>query len=311
MAFEITILGSGAATPTLNRMSSAQVLKTEQKTYLIDCGEGTQMQLLRYGISLLKIDAIFITHLHGDHYLGLPGLLSTMHLMGRKKEILIFAPFALQEIIARQFELTELYPRFEIKFISTTGEILEKILDDNLIEVFSFPLKHRVFCTGYLFKEKIKPRILNPLAVKQYNIPKIQLKEIKLGKDFKTKDGQLISHLSLTYPAKQSHAYAYCSDTAYFDELNTWLKDVNLLYHEATFADDMAERAAETYHSTASQAAIQAMKSNAGCLILGHFSARYKQIDQILKEAKAIFPNVVIAEDGLTIITEDLPINVK
>jgi ribonuclease Z len=305
MAFELTILGSGAATPTLQRAPTAQFLQCENRSYLIDCGEGTQMQMLKLGISTSKIEAVFISHLHGDHYLGLPGLISTMHLLGRKQELKIIGPPELQQIIDFQFNITGMFPQFELKFIHTEEKPLKLLLSNELLDVFSFPLKHRIFCTGFLFQEKVKPRIINPSAIKQYNIPDEKIRNIKYGEDYKTTNGKIISHFDLTFPAKPSHSFAYCSDTAVVEELPVWIENVNLLYHEATFADDKIERAAETYHTTASQAAHQARLVRAKKLVIGHFSARYKQIDKLLGEAKAVFTNTFAAFDGMKISTED------
>lgn len=305
MAFDLTILGSGAATPTLQRAPTAQFLQCENRNYLIDCGEGAQMQLLKQGISASKIEAVFISHLHGDHYLGLPGLISSMHLLGRKQELKIVGPPELQQILEFQFTITGMYPQFELKFIHTDEEPLKLLLSNELLEVFSFPLKHRIFCTGFLFKEKTKPRIINPSAIKQYNIPDEKIRNIKYGDDFITPHGKVISHFELTFPEKPSHSFAYCSDTAVVEQLSDWIKNVNLLYHEATFADDKIERAAETFHTTAAQAAHQAKLVNAKKLVIGHFSARYKQIDKLLSEAKAVFENTFAAFDGMNISTED------
>lgn len=303
MPFKITILGCGAATPTVNRNPSAQVIQCENRSFLIDCGEGTQMQMLRFGISMNKIDAVFISHLHGDHYLGLPGLISSMHLSGRKSELKIFGPKDLSDIILHQFRLTDMHPQFNIEFFSTSDFPLELIYEDQLLEVRTFPLKHRIFCTGFLFSEKPKPRIINPKAVKALGIPDEKIKEIKYGADYVDKDGNIHSHLSLTFPPKHSHAYAYCSDTAYFKDLTQWIHGVDLLYHEATFANDKSDRATETYHSTAEQAALQAHQAKVGKLILGHFSSRYKSLEKLREEAQNIFESTELAEDGMIFYT--------
>lgn len=305
MAFHITILGCGAATPTLSRFPSAQVVQSEQYTFLVDCGEGTQMQLIRFGISMNKIDAIFISHLHGDHYLGLPGLISSMHLAGRKERLKLFGPESLQEIIMHQFRLTDMHPQFPLEFYSSSEVPMSLLYENDKLEVLSFPLVHRIFCTGFLFREKVKPRIINPKAVKALNIPNEKIKAIKYGDDYSDDYGKIHKHTDLTFPPKPSHSYAYCSDTAYFKELPEWIKGVNLLYHEATFAEEKAERATETFHSTAKHAAMQAQHAKVGKLIIGHFSSRYKSLDQHLSEAKDIFIETTGAFDGLKISTDD------
>ena len=300
MNFEVTILGSGSATPTYARNPSAQVLHTEDEQFLIDCGEATQIQLARYKIKSHRINHIFISHLHGDHYLGLMGLLSTMHLQGRTSAIHIYAAAELEEIIQLHLKVSISTLRFEIFFhplLFKTGQI---IFENESIEVTEIELNHRIPCSGFLFKEKERPRKINKEKIEQYQIPLQMIPGIKAGEDFLLPDGKCIPNAELTTEPKKIRSYAYCSDTKYDEKVLEAVKGIDLLYHESTFLHEMLDRANETYHTTAWQAGEIAKKAEVKQLLIGHFSARYSDTAILLKEAKQIFKNTLVAEEGKT-----------
>jgi ribonuclease Z len=298
MAFKVLILGCGSAIPTSRRNPSAQIVSVDDKHYLIDCGEATQNRLRENKIKLQRIEQIFISHLHGDHYLGLIGLLQTMHLLGRTKPITVFAPEGLKKIIDTHFEITGHKVNYPLTIETVNTQKHYLIFEDNKIEVYSIPLDHRIPCSGYLIKEKQKLPHLNTDKIIEYNIPVAYFNSIKKGKDFIMPNGQIIKSKELTLPAEPSKSYAYCSDTAYYEPVTDVIKQTDVLYHEATFTDELANRAAETKHSTAKQAATIAHKANVKTLILGHFSNRYAQLSNHLQEAKQIFENTLLAEEG-------------
>jgi ribonuclease Z len=298
MAFKVLILGCGSAIPTSRRNPSAQIVSVDDKHYLIDCGEATQNRLRENKIKLQRIEQIFISHLHGDHYLGLIGLLQTMHLLGRTKPITVFAPEGLKKIIDTHFEITGHKVNYPLTIETVNTQKHYLIFEDNKIEVYSIPLDHRIPCSGYLIKEKQKLPHLNTDKIIEYNIPVAYFNSIKKGKDFIMPNGQIIKSKELTLPAEPSKSYAYCSDTAYYEPVTDVIKQTDVLYHEATFTDELANRAAETKHSTAKQAATIARKANVKTLILGHFSNRYAQLCNHLQEAKQIFENTLLAEEG-------------
>jgi len=300
MNFEVTILGSGSATPTYARNPSAQVLHTEDEQFLIDCGEATQIQLARYKIKYHRINHIFISHLHGDHYLGLMGLLSTMHLQGRTTAIHIYAAAELEEIIQLHLKVSISTLRFEIFFhplLFKTGQI---IFENESIEVTEIELNHRIPCSGFLFKEKERPRKINKEKIEQYQIPLQMIPGIKAGEDFLLPDGKCIPNAELTTEPKKIRSYAYCSDTKYDEKVLEAVKGIDLLYYESTFLHEMLDRANETYHTTALQAGEIAKKAEVKQLLIGHFSARYSDTAILFKEAKQIFKNTLVAEEGKT-----------
>jgi ribonuclease Z len=298
MPFELTILGSSSATPTSERYPTAQVLNASGRFFLIDCGEGTQIQIRRQKIGFSKIQHIFISHLHGDHFYGLIGMISTFNLLGLKKDIHIYSPSQLKDIIQPQLEFLKAGLQFNIVFHPLNFKKPQVIYSDKKVEVISFPLKHSISTCGFLFREL--PREANILkeCVKKYHIPIPKIIEIKQGAGFQTETGEFIPHEKLTTPPPRPRSYAFCSDTAFHPPIAEIIKDVDLLYHEATFTEEMKEWAKNTYHSTAREAAEIAKMANAGKLILGHFSARYKDDSSFLEEARAVFPNTVAAEDG-------------
>jgi len=296
--FSVLILGNASAAPTLKRNHTSQLININEQYYLMDCGEGTQMKLREHKIKLQRINHIFISHLHGDHYLGLIGLVQTMHLLGRVTALTIYCPSNIQEIIDVHLKASDSQLKYSIIYKVVDHKRSEVVYENDKIEVLSIPLKHKVPCTGFLFKEKIKPLRINPKAIKAYNIPKYIINKIKLGEDYNGPDGEMIKNSKLTMGYLPSFSYAFCSDTKYFEEIIPIIKGVDLLYHEATFADEHAERANKTKHSTAKQAAQIAKKSEAKKLIIGHFSNRYPDLNLLLDEAKSVFENTELATQG-------------
>ncbi|HEY1023780.1 MAG TPA: ribonuclease Z [Sphingobacteriaceae bacterium] len=300
MKFEVTILGSSSATPIYNRNPTSQLLNYNEKLFLIDCGEGTQQQMLRYGIKAPKIDHIFISHLHGDHYLGLVGLLSSLHLNGRTKAMKIYAPPELKEIIEVQFRHSQTTLRYPLVFHPTHTAKPEIIFEDSELTVETIMLSHRIACTGFKFSEKRRlPKIIRE-KVERYNIPVDYIPLIKRGHSYTDKSGRVFSPQELTVPPDEPRSYAYCSDTICSWDYLPSIENVGLLYHEATFLHDMLERATETFHTTALQAGQIAAKANAKDLLIGHFSARYKELEPLEAEAASLFPNTRLAREGET-----------
>ena len=298
MSIEIKILGTGSASPVYNRHPSSQVLNINNNFFfLIDCGECTQFQMIRFRISHSKITHIFISHLHGDHYLGLVGLLSSMQLWGRKKELFIYGPKGLSEIITVQLQFSETVINYNIHFKELNTEVSEKIVDHPSYTVHTIPLSHRIRCCGFLFKEKPKKRRLIIEKIPEYVTP-LQKLALKKGEDIVDLNGTVLKNEALTLDAKKSLSYAYCSDTAYLESIIPIIKEVDLLFHEATFDNSHLDRAIQTFHSTAEQAATIALKANVGQLLIGHFSSRYRDLEPLLEQAKNVFANTLLAEEG-------------
>ena len=300
MPFELTILGSSSALPTSDRYPTAQVLNISGRLFLIDCGEGTQIQLRRLKIGFGKIKHIFISHLHGDHYYGLIGLISTLNLLGLKTEIHIYSPSELKELIQPQLNFIKGEMKIKLIFHPLNFKKKQKIYSDKRVEVFSFPVKHSISTCGFLFKEVEKQPNIIKEAIQQYNIPIAKIKEIKAGADFITETGKTIPNNKLTTPPPKPHSYAFCTDTAYHEPIAEIVKDVDLLYHEATFTEELRDFAKKTKHSTATDAARIAKLANAKKLIIGHFSARYNDTSVFINEAQTVFKNTVAAEEGKT-----------
>ncbi|GAB4235182.1 MAG: ribonuclease Z [Ekhidna sp.] len=299
MSLELLILGSNAAAFAHRRHHTAQLLKIQERHFLIDCGEGTQLLMKRYQVKPSRIDHIFISHLHGDHYFGLIGLLSTMHLFGRKKDLLLVGPPGLSEIISLQLRYSETTLGFRIDFREFTPHQSELIYDQPGFDVTTIPMDHRVPCSGFFFREKPKKRRINRKILPEVNLSKLEILKLKEGEDLYHEDGSLkYENKVLTLDPHPAYSYAYCSDTKYKPALLKLIKGADLMYHEATFANDMKQRAAATYHSTAEQAAQFAKDAGVGKLLLGHFSARYKELDPIINEAKAIFNKSELAIEG-------------
>ena len=296
--FTITILGSGSATPTFERNPSSQVVFMKDKTFLIDCAEGTQMQLSKYSIRQNRIDHIFISHLHGDHYLGLMGLLFTNHLNGRLKELHIYAPNMLKEIIDLQLKASKSVLIYPVVFHSLKSGIIDVIYESHNCEISSFPLKHSVDTWGFLFKEKSTGRKIKKEFILKEGIPIPAIKKIKLGEDYINDDGIVFKNEDITSSPDNMRSFAYCSDTIYDEEIIKYIENVDLLYHEATFTNNFASVAKDKMHSTSIEAATIAFKANVKQLLIGHFSARYYDDVQLLAEARSVFANTIAAEDG-------------
>jgi len=295
---KLTILGSSSALPTSERYPSAHVLNAHERLFLIDCGEGTQMQLRKTRIRFGKINHIFISHLHGDHVFGLYGLLSTFSLMGRKNPVHLYAPENYQSILKSHLNDFDIHLSFEIDFIPLYAKDPVQILDDKYITVTSFPLQHRVPAFGFLFREKVSERHIIKECIEEFKIPLVRIPAIKKGEDFITAEGTIIKNEDITLPPSEPLSYAYCSDTKPFKRLASFVKGVTLLYHEATFDKSLKELAGVTGHSTTLDAARTALDAKAEKLIIGHFSARYRDISVLVEEARSIFPNTYPAIDG-------------
>ncbi|MFA4852837.1 MAG: ribonuclease Z [Bacteroidales bacterium] len=299
MSFKLTILGCSSATPTLYRHSSAQILNVNERLFLIDCGEGAQMQMRKFKIKFQRINHIFISHLHGDHYLGLIGFLFTLHLLGRTKEMHIYSNYELKEIIDLQLKISEttlLYPLIFHPIDSTRPKV---IYADDHTTVSTIPLDHRIPTVGFLFIEKPKERKIKKEVIANMDIPVEEYKKIKGGADYSDKNGKLYKNAELTVEGPVPASYAYCSDTGYTESYIPLIKGVDLLYHEATFMHDKEKNAREKFHCTCVDAATIALKADAKKLMLGHYSARYDDLQPLLEEAKKVFENTILAEEGM------------
>ncbi len=294
----LTILGSSSALPTSERYPSAHVLKSHERLFLIDCGEGTQMQFRRSRIRFGRLNHIFISHLHGDHIFGLYGLLSTFSLMGRKEPLNLYAPENYMGILKSHLGDFDIRLSFEIDFIPLSGNDPALILDDKYISVTSFPLQHRIPAYGFLFREKPSDRNILKEKIEEYNIPAVRIPAIKKGEDFILPSGHLVKNEELTLDPPSPLSYAYCSDTRYFSRLSSFVKGVTVLYHEATFDKNKKDLAEITGHSTTHDAARTALNAGAGSLIIGHFSARYKDVSMLVAESREVFPRSYAAKDG-------------
>jgi ribonuclease Z len=300
VTFSVTILGSSSALPTSQRFPTAHVLNAHERLFLVDCAEGTQIQLRRFKQKFSRIDNIFISHLHGDHVLGLVGLISTLNLLGRKSKLTIFAHAPLQLILSQNINFFVNDLKFPIDFRSLDTKQQKVIYDDGDISVESIPLKHRIASNGFIFREAEKLPNIKKELIEKYSIPLADIVRIKNGADYTTSAGVIIPNSELTYISSTPRSYAYCSDTKFFEGLAEMVQGVDILYHESTFGNDMARMAKATGHSTAAQAAVIAKKAGVKKLIIGHFSSRYKDVTPLLNEAREIFPETYTAEDGIT-----------
>ena len=298
MSFNVTILGSSSAVPTPQRNTSAQVVSLNENLYLTDCGEGTQIQMKKFNIRFQKIRHIFISHLHGDHFFGLIGLISTYCLTARSLELHIYGPSALQEILSLQLQLTGTVMTFPVFYHSIDPGLHAKIFEDDHLEVFTLPMVHRMPACGFLFSEK--PHLLNIRKdfLEKESPSWEEIRKIKKGEDFTSREGVIYPNATIVHAPVKPLSYAYCTDTAYNESLIPLIRNVDVLYHEATFMKDSLPRAEERFHSTAEQAATIALKAGAGRLVLGHFSPRYKDLGPLLEEARELFPCTELAEDG-------------
>ncbi|MCO5249078.1 MAG: ribonuclease Z [Chitinophagales bacterium] len=300
MDFEVQILGSNSAIPSQGRHPTSQLLKLKSHTFLIDCGEGTLMQLQKYKCKPFKIECIFISHLHGDHYFGLMAILSTYHLLRRPDDLTIIAPPELQQIVELQLAITESQLCYNLKFIHTQATHEEIVYETDDCIVKSFPLEHRVPCTGFLFQEKTNLKNIDPEKIKGLSLSNKNFHELKAGLDITDLDGKIHKNEDLILPATPPRSYIFCTDTKFLPEIVKYVKGASLLYHEATFSQEYEKRAEETYHSTTIQAATIAKDSNVGQLIIGHFSSKYSDLTPLLNECKGIFPNTELAIEGHT-----------
>lgn len=295
---KLTILGCYAATPRTFTNPTSQVLEINNEVFLIDCGEGTQVELRRNKVKFGKIKHVFISHLHGDHFYGLIGLISTFMLLNRKTELHIYGPKGIKEIVTLQLKFSNSWTGYPLYFHELSSKEPEVILTTKKVTVETIPLKHRIYCNGFLFREQPKPRTLLIEEVEKYDIDVAYYRGIKKGKNVTLSDGRMIPNEKLTADPEPPKSYAFCSDTAYDPQLSTQLKEVTVLYHESTFLEEHAYLAAPTGHSTAREAAAIAREANVENLILGHFSTRYDSILPFKSEAETIFPKVQLADDG-------------
>lgn len=294
----LTILGCYAATPRTFTNPTSQVLEIRNRLFLIDCGEGTQVQLRKNKIRFSKINHIFISHLHGDHFYGLVGLVSTFALLNRLNDLHIYGPKGIEEVIKLQLKLSNSWTNYGLFFHELDSKESQVIYEDEKVIVKTIPLKHRVYTNGFLFKEKVGDRKLNIDAVQNYEIDKCYYQKIKNGKDIILDDGRVIENEKLTLNPIPAKSYAFCSDTVYNESIIPIIENVDVLYHESTFLDSEEDLAQKTLHCTAKQAARIALKASAKHLILGHYSTRYESIELFKEEAITIFPEVLLADDG-------------
>ena len=295
---KLTILGCYSATPRSLTNPTSQVLEIKNHVFLIDCGEGTQVQLRKSKVKFSRINHIFISHLHGDHFFGLPGLISTFRLLGREKELHVYGPKGIKEAITLLLKLGDSWTNYPLYFHELISKESELIYEDDKVLVRTIPLQHRVYTNGFLFQEKLAPRTLNIEAVGRYKIDKSQFNNIKAGKSVVLDNGEVVKNEILTFDPPKPKSYAFCSDTVYDESFLPLINEVDLLYHESTFLESETHLTQKTKHSTALQAATIAKKGKVGQLILGHYSTRYKSIELFKKEAQQVFQNVELAEDG-------------
>jgi ribonuclease Z len=294
----VTILGNNSAVPTFERHPTSQVVTLNDQLFLVDCGEGTQIQMIKYKVRRNKISHIFISHLHGDHYFGLIGLINTFGLLGRQQELHVYGPAMLEEIIRLQIKVAETNLPFQLHLHTLTQEGL--LVDNDKFSVECFRTTHRIECYGFLFREKKKPRKLEPEKAIAAGIPAVFFERLREGEDYITKEGATIPNDSVTIEATPGKSYAFCADTRYDEHVIGKVKGVDMIYHETTYLDNLRERAEERFHSTSKQAATVAKKAGVGRLLIGHFSSKYEQLDEFEQEAGEIFPHTSIAMEGVS-----------
>lgn len=297
--FKIHILGCGSALPTLKHNASSQLIEMRGKCFMVDCGEGAQMQFRRSHIHFSKLNAIFISHMHGDHCFGLMGLLSTLGMLGRTSKLRIYAPKDYEPLFRQQVEFFMQTMEYEMEMIPVDTEKQQVIYEDHSLTVETVPLQHRVPCCGFIFREKPTLPHIRRDMIDYYGIPVSQINNIKNGADWTNEDGDVIPNARLVQPADSPRSYAYCSDTRFMPALKEQVKGVTVLYHESTYTSDQEDRAKIYYHSTARQAATIAAGAGVGTLLLGHYSARYNDEQVLLEEAKAVFPNSILTQEGM------------
>ncbi|MFK2339426.1 ribonuclease Z [Bacteroides fragilis] len=299
--FELHILGCGSALPTTRHFATSQVVNLRDKLFMIDCGEGAQMQLRKSRLKFSRLNHIFISHLHGDHCFGLMGLISTFGLLGRTAELHIHSPKGLEELLTPMLNFFCHTLAYKVIFHEFDTRQTSVVYEDRSMTVTTIPLQHRIPCCGFLFAEKARPNHIIRDMVDFYKVPVYELNRIKNGSDYVTPEGEVIANTRLTRPSDPPRKYAYCSDTIFRPEIVKQLSGVDLLFHEATFAESELARAKETYHTTAAQAARIALEAGVRQLVIGHFSARYEDESILLKEASAVFPNTILAKENLCI----------
>jgi ribonuclease Z len=297
--FDLHILGCGSALPTRRHLPAAQVLNVREKLFMIDCGEGSQLRFRHTKLNYNKIYDIFISHLHGDHCFGLIGLISSMGMLGRVAPLTIHAHADLELLLRPQLDYFCKELKYEVRFESFDPSVHALIYEDRSLQVFTLPLKHRILTAGFLFREQDRDAHIRKDMMEFYRIPLRCLPGIKKGDDFTTDEGVVVPNDRLTVPATPARSYAYCSDTAYYEKLIPYIKGVDLLYHEATFDESEKDRARATFHSTAAMAGRMAKEAGVKKLLIGHFSARYTDEKGLLAEAKAVFDQTVLADEGL------------
>lgn len=297
--FKIHILGCGSALPTLKHNASSQLIEMRGKCFMVDCGEGAQMQFRRSHIHFSKLNAIFISHMHGDHCFGLMGLLSTLGMLGRTSKLRIYAPKDYEPLFKQQVEFFMQTMEYEMEMIPVDTEKQQVIYEDHSLTVETVPLQHRVPCCGFIFREKPTLPHIRRDMIDYYGIPVSQINNIKNGADWTNEDGDVIPNARLVQPADTPRSYAYCSDTRFMPALKEQMKGVTVLYHESTYTSEQEDRAKIYYHSTARQAAAIAAGAGVGTLLLGHYSARYNDEQVLLEEAKAVFPNSILTQEGM------------
>jgi len=298
VTFELTILGCSSAIPVKGRFLTSQILNIREGFFLIDCGEGTQYRMLDYKIPKSKIENIFISHLHGDHIYGLPGLISSYNLNNRVKPLSIFGPIGLVPFLENALEYSYNHLGFDLNIITVDHNKYSVVFEDDNVKISAFPLKHRIPTVGYKFEEKSRLKNIKPEKISEYNLDYNQIRSAKYGNDVVLKSGEILKNSEVTLPPKHLRSYAYCSDTVYSESYIQYIKNVDLLYHESTYMSNMQEKAKLRGHSTTIDAANIAKKANAGKLILGHYSSRYHDLDPLLQEARSIFKNTELGLDG-------------
>lgn len=302
--FELHILGCGSALPTTRHFPTSQVLNVRDKLFMIDCGEGTQLQFRKSYLKFSRLNHIFISHLHGDHCFGLLGLISTLNLLGRTADLHIYSPVGLEELLKPMLSFFNREMTYQVYFHEFDTKVSALIYEDRSLTVTTLPLRHRMPCCGFLFAEKPTPNHIIREMIDFYQVPLYELNRIKNGADFVTSEGEVVPNARLTTPSAPPRRYAYCSDTIYQPSLVDYVREVNLLFHEATFADSEMQRAKETFHTTARQAAQLAREAAVKSLLIGHYSARYEDENLLLQEAASVFPQTQLARENICISIE-------
>lgn len=299
----VTILGNNSALPAFDRHPTAQIITMDEQIFLVDCGEGTQMQMAKYKIRRSKINHIFISHLHGDHYFGLIGLLTSMGLLGRTQDLHIHAPAALEEIIGLQLKVADIHLPYPLHFHPLGQSVPERpdtLVRETKFEVSCFPVIHRIECWGFIFREIRPPRRVNPEKARQHDVPSSFFDRLKWGESYHKKDGSVVDNLLVTDPAHRPRSYAYAADTMFDRRVASYVRDVDLLYHETTYLKDLEMQAGRRFHSTTAQAATIALRAGVHRLLIGHFSSKYEKLQPFELEAREIFPNTDLALEGVT-----------